>query len=268
MATHDRLAYYSPRFDACGPQPPRARYAIFSSQRTGSNYLCARLCNIEGRLGMPMEYLHGRAVIDFGQRLLPGRAGPLGLDDYLAAVARVRTTADGWFGIKIQPNQLLPLIGGDVERVAALLAGFDKVVFMRREDKLAQAISCAIARASGVWFNFGEEPALAAADRAPLLAGIRDDVARFAREEALMREVAGRLPPGKSLEWTHEALIRAPHRVFAATLAHLGIAADDVIVETERVRPTERPPGTLAAQLRAAYLERYPPGDAQSTRNG
>ena len=62
MTTHNWLDYFGARFDCGESVEPRYRYAIFSSQRTGSNYLCARLLNVKDCLGIPMEYLHADAV--------------------------------------------------------------------------------------------------------------------------------------------------------------------------------------------------------------
>jgi LPS sulfotransferase NodH len=119
MATNKSLGYFGARFDSETTAEPAFSYAILSSQRTGSNYLCARLSNIADRFGFPMEYLHADAIRLMGARLLPDVTGNISLDSYLRAVARVRTSRDGWFGTKVQPDQLLRPFGGNFENAIA-----------------------------------------------------------------------------------------------------------------------------------------------------
>jgi LPS sulfotransferase NodH len=97
-----------------------------------------------------LEYLNENAFSTIGARL---HAQSKDLDHYLAAVAQVRTSQDGWFGIKIQPHQIFPFVKGNVAKLATFLASFDRVIFMTRHDKMDQAISGAIARATSVWYN-------------------------------------------------------------------------------------------------------------------
>jgi len=54
--------FYQSRFDAPAITVVSSRYIFYSSQRTGSNYLCRRLCNIKDRFGLPSEYLNPNAM--------------------------------------------------------------------------------------------------------------------------------------------------------------------------------------------------------------
>lgn len=254
MSTHNRLGYFGMRFDNSDCDKPRFRYAIFSSPRTGSNYLCARLDNLENRLGIPMEYLHADAIRMLGARLFPGVVGSVGLERYLDAVARVRTTGDGWFGTKIQPDQLLPLLNGEFSRVAGFLGSFDRLIFMTRDDKLGQAISGAIAYATGVWFNFGDEPRLAEDDVARLFPKITHLLAQYAAEEKLIRMLARHLAHRPTLHVGYEEILEDPQKAFLRVTAFLGLSDPASCGEKIAAHPTSKPPGVLAEKVRAAYL--------------
>lgn len=255
MITHRSLGYFGERFDSAVVGAPRRRYVIFSSPRTGSNYLCARLNNARDRLGMPMEYLHADAVRLMGARLFPGTEGTIDLEHFMAAVAAVRTTRDGWFGVKIQPNQLLPLIEGDIRRAAEFLRRFDRSIFMTRGDKPGQAVSGAIAHATGTWFNFGDEPDLAGMDIARLFPLIARLELQYDREERMMTEIASRLQDRPVLHIVYEDLLENAEKVFLDAAAFLECSEPALIEEEITTIPTRKPPGALADRIKAAYLE-------------
>lgn len=256
MTTHNWLDYFGARFDCGESVEPRYRYAIFSSQRTGSNYLCARLLNVKDCLGIPMEYLHADAVRVMGCRLFPGVAGAVSVGSYLNAVAGVRTTRDGWFGTKIQPNQMLPLLDGDFARIVGFLRGFDRLIFMTRGDKLGQAISGAIAHATGVWFNFGDEPDLEGMDVARLFPRIDHLQLQYVEAERLIRAIGSHLADHPLLHISYEEVLENPNEVFQRVLGFLGIVDPALVEEKVIALPTQRPPGVLAERVRAAYLVR------------
>jgi LPS sulfotransferase NodH len=258
MTTHNLLGYFDVRFDSGEFVEPRHRYAIFSSPRTGSNYLCARLNNLEHRLGIPMEYLHTDAVRLMGSRLLPGAVGPVKLERYLDAVARVRTTRDGWFGVKIQPNQLFPVFDEDMTRVAAFLDGFDRLIFLTRADKLGQAVSGAIAHATGVWFNFGEEPAMANSDAALLFPQIDRLHTQYVAEDGLISQLRRKLAGRPQLHIAYEEIQADPQLAFQRVAAFLGLEKTALAAEKVITQPTRKPLGERAEQVRAAYLGRPP----------
>lgn len=256
MTTYRSLGYFDARFDCEECIEPRHRYAIFSSPRTGSNYLCARLNNLEHRLGIPMEYLHADAIRLMGARLFPGAVGPVRLERYLDAVARVRTTRDGWFGVKIQPDQLFPLFEGDITRVVRFLGSFDRLIFMTRADKLGQAVSGAIALATNEWFNFGEEPAMGNPDVALLFPQIDRLHRHYVAEEALIAELRRKIAGRSQLHIAYEEIQEFPQQAFQRVAAYLGLENTALAAERVVTRPTRKPPGVLAERVRAAYLGR------------
>src|SRR4051794_34194796 len=114
--------FYASRYDASSPAATTSRYLFFSSQRTGSTYLCRRLSNIKGRFGLPAEYLNPNAIEDMTPRMPKPPAGqPLTLAKYLQGIERLRTTADGAFGIKVQPKQIVSRFPGRPEAVVKFL---------------------------------------------------------------------------------------------------------------------------------------------------
>lgn len=261
MATHKTLGYYGPGYDSPQPFAVASRYVIFSSPRTGSNYICARLSNFRDALGIPMEYIHADALAEIGARALGGSGGPttepltqVDIGAYLRALERHRTTADGWFGLKLQPGQLFGMTGGNVDQAAAFLRKFDKIVVMLRKDKLAQAISGAIAHDTGRWFNFGEEVVVGrqrASDLFPLIAKL---LGRNLTEDALVNAVVARLADRPTLVVHYESLLEDREAVTRQVVAFLNPGLASLPPEDAKVPVTERPSGQAAAQLRAEFL--------------
>ena len=261
MTTHKSLGYYGPDYDSPQAFAVASRYVIFSSPRTGSNYLCARLSNFRDALGIPMEYIHADALAEIGARTLGGSAGPaagppsqIDIGAYLKALERHRTTADGWFGLKLQPGQLFGMTGGNVDQAVSFLRKFDKVVVMLRKDKLAQAISGAIAHDTGRWFNFGEEAVVArprATDLFPLIAKL---LGRNLTEDSLVNAVIARLADRPPLVVHYESLLEDREAVTRQIVWFLKPGLVSLPPEDAKVPVTERPSGQAAAQLRAEFL--------------
>ena len=255
MATYNSLGYFGAQLDSEIAAEPALSYAILSSPRTGSNYLCARLSNVKDRFGFPMEYLHADAIRLMGARLLPGVTGNISLESYLLAVARVRTSRDGWFGTKIQPEQLLPPFGGNIDSAIAFLRGFDRLILLTRRDKLGQAISGAIAHATGEWFNFGEEPKLDGIDPARLFPLVETLQRQYIREDRLIGLVGARLADQTPLHVCYEEIQEDSEGVFRRIVTFL--EPEGPVPTEERVHrpPTRKPPGGFSTRLREAYLQ-------------
>jgi len=145
------------------------RYVILASERTGSTYLANRLCNIKNKFGSPSEYLNPRAIELFLPRLFekekkqsPHISQPK-LVDYLRAIEEIRTTADGFFGIKIQPLWLLKHFENKTDHAKKFLHSYDYIIAITRRNKLEQALSYSIASLTDEWhpgvkeINFDEE---------------------------------------------------------------------------------------------------------------
>ena len=144
-----------------------ARYLICSVQRTGSWLLCHALEDT-GVLGVPAEYFH-RGDEQFWR----GRWEAVTEEAFLQALRERPATANGVWGSKMMwnyfadalarlrawPRLSLPSDAADPDVLAAAFPGL-RYVWLRRDDKLRQAISLWRAGATGQYaLADGERPA-------------------------------------------------------------------------------------------------------------
>ena len=240
--------------DLLPPKAPTMRYMVLSSPRTGSNALCRRLCNVVGRFGLPSEYLNPGHIGLIAPRALPDRQPhePLDSRSYLAGVERLRTSDDGMFGIKAQPRQILSHVDKSPAAALEFVRGFDRLVLLTRRDKLAQAISGAIAQTTEVWFNDGSSPDLTAAQRQAMLPMIASNLTLYQREEQFIRDM-GWLCGKPTLHVTYEEILADSDAVFRRVTDFLcPTKAGEVREEGSLPRP-EKPDGALANELRGMF---------------
>jgi LPS sulfotransferase NodH len=144
-----------------------ARYLICSVQRAGSWLLCHALEDT-GVLGVPAEYFHRG-----DERFWRDRWGAATGEAFLQALRARPVTANGVWGSKMMWNYFadaldrlrgwprlgVPLDAADPDVLAAAFPGL-RYVWLRREDKLRQAISLWRAGATGQYaLADGEQPA-------------------------------------------------------------------------------------------------------------
>ena len=126
---------------------PMRTYLICSSPRVGSNLVCDALAAFEGG-GQPVEYFNPRSIEAYLRRI---GAESLPRARYLDYLFSRRRDGAGVLGIKVHHHQLVKIFpAADDQR--AFLTRFDAVLFLRRRNKVRQAISEARARASSVWY--------------------------------------------------------------------------------------------------------------------
>jgi len=122
--------------------PPRVsgRYMIASTPRSGSTMLSMRLWRT-GRLGAPLEYFNFANVMP----KLQLRFGSTSLDAYMRMLARARTSPNGVFGFKAHWTHIQFML------IAGLWTTLrpERIVRVRRRDRLAQAVSLTIATQTG-----------------------------------------------------------------------------------------------------------------------
>jgi LPS sulfotransferase NodH len=250
-------AFYAPRFDEAASPRTASRYIFFSSQRTGSTYLCRRLCNIKHRLGLPSEYLNPIAIGEFAPRLVaPGKApANMNLGDYLHGVERLRTTADGAFGIKVQPKQLLSRFPAGSDGVLKFLQGYERIVVLTRRDKLGQAVSGAIAEATGDWATGAKPPDMGDEELAKLCPDVAFKLNRYVQEELRMLAVASKA----GRPWLHieyEEILSDPENTFDNLLKFLGEPRGVAGVEEgDLVSVPKKSGGELARRLGKRFLD-------------
>jgi len=260
MSTHKKLGYFDEKFDIKKPGETKFRYIIFSSPRTGSNYICSRLCNLKHAYGIPMEYFHPDALEAFGKRFIstqsPSRKPfQWKLPDYMQHIERARTTADGWFGIKVLPRQLLPAVGNNFNGVVKFLTRFDRIVFMTRRDKLAQAVSGAIAFKTDAWFNFSDEPKLGEADIPSLFPLIAKLIFKFIEEENMILSAARHLTGKPCIHTIYEDTQSDLDSTYQAITEFLGIKNAATLPEEVIVQNTRKPSGVFAGRVRKEFLD-------------
>jgi LPS sulfotransferase NodH len=255
---------YLAEYDLLPAREPAWRYLVLSPQRTGSNYLCRRLCNVRGRFGMPSEYLNPAAVRLLAPRLLPGcQPDTVPFATYMQAVQRVRTSADGCFGLKLQPAQLAAVAAGD-RALFEFAASFDRIVALSRRDKLGQAISGTIAQLTGTWFNDGTPPKLEDERLPQLLPAIAGNLARYVEEDRRIAALAKALDrPWLRLEY--EDIVADGQAVFGILVDFLLGGNDAPLDEAPDVQVPERPSTEVAERIRARFLD-YINGQSTGTR--
>ena len=243
---------------SCGG-PPTYRYAVVSLPRTGSTWLCSSLANL-GSFGVPLEYLNPGSLWTNVERLFgaPDACGPrdaFRLTEFIDRFEKIRTTPNGCFGIKIQPEQLMTLVRGDLKAGAAFLSRFDALVVLARRDRLGQAVSAAIAESTDKWFDDGTEPDLSKVPMRRLLhlTGVRMG-RQFVSEGHLSHLVrhAGR----PVLNLIYENLVTDMPGTLDRVAAFLGQPdAARREMTNEMLRMPERPPGRVAAAVRARFID-------------
>lgn len=248
----------NPLLDQREPHPTLSRYVIFSQQRTGSTWLCARLINT-GYLGVPSDYLNGRVIPQISQRLLAGKpqAGPaaLSLQRYMQLVERARTTPGGCFGINVQINQLMPLFKNDRDNAAKFLQQFQAMVVMTRRDKVGQAISGAISALSGKWFSDGQEAPIGRDKIPELVRAAYGLLARYQREAAQMDVLCAQYK-GKLLRIDYEDMVTDVDVVLQKVTQLLEPSrAWTPQADRDLLSLPEPAPGLLAQEVRERLLE-------------
>jgi len=245
---------YLPEYDLVPFREPTRGYLILAPQRTGSNYLCRRLCNVRGRFGMPSEYLNPVAIRMLAPRLLPGTvADQVPFAAYMAAVQRARTSADGWFGIKLQPAQLAAFAPGD-RALFDFAASFQRIVVLSRRDKLGQAISGTLAQLTGTWFNDGTPHAIDPSRWPQLFPTIAANLARYIEEDRRLAALGKAL----ALPWLrieYEEILRDGQAAFEQLVDFLSAGETVILEEAAAVAVPNKPPVESSEALRARFLQ-------------
>lgn len=118
-------------------------YLIAMLPRTGSTALCSLLAQTD-QLGYPDEYLNPRGPMQHWLKRYPSTD----LVEYFDIIRRERASTNGVFGIKATYDDFRPIV--EVGAVRAVLGDIG-VIYLTRDDLIAQAISEYIAEESGVW---------------------------------------------------------------------------------------------------------------------
>jgi LPS sulfotransferase NodH len=126
----------------------RLKYLICSTPRSGSWLLSTGLAST-GAAGRPAEYFSPLYVKAYLERI--GSTGDFSRRSaYMRFLQDHRTSPNGVFGMKMHFGHLARVFERD-ERQRAFLRKFDRLIYLTRRDKLAQAVSFWKAFATSVY---------------------------------------------------------------------------------------------------------------------
>lgn len=125
-------------------------YVVFMTGRCGSTLLTSVMRDLNA--GNPEEFFNEEYIAYWLSRN-PGA----NLSDYISAIRELGSRG-GLFGCEIDPLRLSRLIKWSAVGETDLLHSGAGYIWLTREDIVAQAISYATAKRSGVWHNFGGPP--------------------------------------------------------------------------------------------------------------
>lgn len=133
------------------PNRPQTRYIICSSPRTGSTLL-GQMLKDSNCAGDPLEYFNPQYLQALRRRFNTSR-----FDEIVQLLERHRTSNNGVFGIQMHWSHFSKIFQHNPTAENLFFEKFDKVIFIRRKDKIAQAISLYRASTTKLWSSLDEE---------------------------------------------------------------------------------------------------------------
>ncbi len=121
------------------------KYALISTPRCGSSMFCDILKGTE-KLGRPEEWFNLRRIRAYCQVM---GIENVSFSKYVEDIIRRTTSSTGVFGVNFHVDQYQSLLQRNIDIFNVVK--FDKIYFLEREDKVAQAYSLAKAKVSDVW---------------------------------------------------------------------------------------------------------------------
>lgn len=133
---------------------PTQCYVLATSPRCGSNFLQRALWHT-GYAGAPEEYFTMPYISDFSKRW-PKILSDIGpdLNVYTDLLFARRTSPNGVFGMKVHGQQLGETYFSSFDWSRRLNSPL--VIQLKRQDKVAQAVSLYIAETTGIWILDGK----------------------------------------------------------------------------------------------------------------
>jgi len=217
---------------------PQLLYMVAATRRSGSTFLCRHLWQT-GMLGAPMEYFSlPHVMLELAPRL--GATSPY---DYVDAVLARRTSANGVFGMKVMLDHLA------IMRVMAVRFRTPHVIFVKRRDAVAQAVSLAKALQTRQWNSLYPSSAESASYNFSHILNcfkrIQQEVSTW---ESWFRE--NRVVP---IPVYYEDFTRDPEGVVGEILTRFGIAPD---ADRRAILPTlERQADSISSQWITQFRE-------------
>lgn len=203
---------------------PTRPYLLATVPRSGSTFLSHALWRT-GCLGAPLEYLNFDPAGPYGH----ASASPPAQARLWHSALRHRTSPNGVFGLKGFPTQFEALALANPELLAKVMRqilpsrAVSRVVFLRRRDRTAHAISYARAILSGVWRQEQETAARAEPEYSPVALERADRL--ITEQESAWQEMFGDLRLTPLTLW-YEDVVADPGRACAAVADHLDVELD------------------------------------------
>jgi LPS sulfotransferase NodH len=171
----------------------------------------------------------------------------------MEAVQCARTSADGWFGIKLQPAQLATFAPGD-RALFDFAASFQRIVVLSRRDKLGQAISGTLAQLTGTWFNDGTPAAIDQSRWPELFPAIAANLARYIDEDRRLAAL-GKALARPWLRIEYEEILGDGQAAFERLVDFLSVGESVVLEETADAAVPKKPPVETSEALRERFLQ-------------
>jgi trehalose 2-sulfotransferase len=214
---------------------PQHSYLIASTQRSGS-YFLSHLLHSSGQMGAPLEYLHPAHAPKWQEELAAE-----GVPAMLRKLFERRTSPNGWFGIKAHWDHL------EFGRQSGLddVLRFDRFIRIERRDRVAQAVSLAMARQTRAWLSMQEqtrEPRYSDGDIARAMATLDNQSRNWERWA-----VASGVTP---VHVYYEDLVADPLGVANGILREFGLSPMAALPSV----PTRKQASSLNAEWKWRYL--------------
>ena len=234
-------------------------YLLCTAPRSGSTMLCGML-KATGVAGAPQSFFHRPSMADWARSVDLPETAPLA--DILTAIRG--TATGGLFGVRLQQHSFAHLMGvlapfgaTDRARIEAAL-GPTTYLWLRREDRLAQAISYLRAQETGLWHRNADGTDLERLERGRVPGYDADAITAQIEAFAAADRAWSSWFADQALEpltLTYETLSAAPHATLRTVLEHLGqdpARADPVAVPTRKL--ADATSDTWSARYRAEVL--------------
>lgn len=246
---------YEGKFDfPARSRAPEVVYLLASVPRAGSTHFSHVLWRT-GCLGAPLEYLNFEPAGPYGF----AAASPDAQRQLWRSVLRRRCSPNGVFGVKGFPTQFQRLQRTSPELLADVLAtilprgGERRIVYLRRRDRAAQAVSYARANASGIWRKEQERGDSAALEYSEEAIDAAERGIAF--QEQMWAQMFGELSIEPLTLW-HEDVLEDPQAAAREVAGYLGIAIDPAAaVQVPEIRKQARGD---AAEWIARYTQSRP----------
>lgn len=123
----------------------KLKVALVSTPRCGSSMFCSVLQNT-AQMGLPLEWFNMRYMQAYLQHMQLGTN--LDIPSYLDFIMRKSTSDNGIFTVNFHVEQYMELLKRGLD---VFSLGFDKVYYLHRQDKIAQAYSLLKAAMTDQW---------------------------------------------------------------------------------------------------------------------